>query len=63
MLAVEKLAILHPEIEHTFVLNASNAEDIITKDYLPKFQVQDLKINECILGTPLANNGIRYVLV
>ena len=51
MLDVEKLAILHPEMDHTFVLNASNAEDIITKDYQSKFQVQDPKINECILGT------------
>ena len=51
MLDVEKLAILHPEMNHKFVLNASNAEDIITKDYQSKFQVQDPKINECILGT------------
>ena len=63
MLDVEKLAILHPEMDHTFVLNASNAEDIITKDYQSKFQVQDPKINECIFGTVLGKNGIRCILV
>lgn len=63
MLIVEKLAILHPEMDNTFVLNAFNAEDIITKDYQSKLQIHDPKINECILGTVLGKNGIRYVLV
>lgn len=58
MLSVEKLAILQPEIGHTFVLNASNYEDNITKGYEPKLQVQYVEKNEYILGMGIEYNCI-----